>query len=189
MTVAEHKRAVGVFSNRQDAETALDELNKTGFPIDRVSVIATEAKPDDQLAGANMSDRIGEKASVSAATNANANTNVGLFGGIFTSLSTLAVPGVGAVMAAGTLGLTLAGTIAGVGIGTAATNRLIAALTDLGIHEDDAKVYSDRLFYNDYLVIVDGTDEEISKVDGVFRNRGIRDWAIYNRPNDSPVLP
>ena len=189
MTLAEHKRAVGVFSNRQDAETAIDEVNKAGFPMDRVSVIATEAKPDDQLAGANMSDRIGEKASVSAATNANANTNVGLFGGIFTSLSTLAVPGVGAVMAAGGLRLTLAGTIAGVGIGTAATNRLIEALTDLGIHEDDAKVYSDRLFYNDYLVIVDGTDEAISKVEGVFRNRGIRDWAIYNQPNDSPVLP
>ncbi|MBD1880877.1 MULTISPECIES: general stress protein [unclassified Coleofasciculus] len=188
MTVAENKRAVGVFSNRQDAETALDEVNKAGFPIDRVSVITTQAKPDDQLAGANMSDRIGDEASVTAATKANANTNVGLFGGIFTSLSTLAVPGVGAVMAAGGLGLTLAGTIAGVGIGTAATNRLIEALTDLGIHEDDAKVYSDRLFYNYYLVIVDGTDEEIAKVEGVFRERGIQDWAVYNRPNDSPVL-
>lgn len=41
MVLNDDKRAVGVFSSRQKAEYALNELKASGFPMDKVSIIAT----------------------------------------------------------------------------------------------------------------------------------------------------
>jgi len=38
MTVSDRKRAVGVFSSRQQAEQALNELKASGFPMQYGSV-------------------------------------------------------------------------------------------------------------------------------------------------------
>ena len=59
--VSDRKRAVGVFSNRQQAEQALNELKASNFPMDNVSLIARDADQDEQLGGAQMSDRVGNK--------------------------------------------------------------------------------------------------------------------------------
>ncbi|WP_290883149.1 hypothetical protein [Fischerella sp.] len=40
MVVGERRRAVGVFSNRSDAEYALTELRDAGFNMNQISVIA-----------------------------------------------------------------------------------------------------------------------------------------------------
>jgi len=39
MALSLHKRAVGVFSNRRDAEYTLNELRNAGFNMDKVSVV------------------------------------------------------------------------------------------------------------------------------------------------------
>jgi hypothetical protein len=59
---------------------------------------------------------------------------------------------------------------------------LVRTLTDLGIPEKQARVYSDRLHQGDYLVIVDGTEDEIGRAEGIFSDRGIQDWSVYNSP-------
>ncbi|HEY9874637.1 MAG TPA: general stress protein [Candidatus Obscuribacterales bacterium] len=182
MAVLSHKRAVGAFSSRKEAEDALDELRAAGFPMDSVSVVAKDADKGDRLSGADVSDEHGNKPDAGTATGAVAGTAVGMLGGLLVGLGTLIIPGVGPVIAAGTVGSTLATTLAGAGIG-AATGGLVGALADLGIPEEDAKAYSNRLFHGDYLVIVDGTTEEIARAETVLSNRGIKDWAIYNRPN------
>jgi hypothetical protein len=38
-----HRRAIGTFPNRRAAEQALHELKDSGFPMDRVSVVAQDA--------------------------------------------------------------------------------------------------------------------------------------------------
>jgi hypothetical protein len=178
----QHQRAIGVFSSRSQAEHALFELRDAGFNMDRVSVIAQDADKKGDLAGVETSDRVGNKADEGAAKGAVTGTVLGGLTGLLVGLGTLAIPGVGPVLLAGEVATALATTAVGAGIGAAA-GSLLGALVGLGIPEEQAKIYSDRVSRGDYLVIVDGTDAEIRHAENILRNRGIQDFGIYNAPN------
>ncbi len=182
MALGLNKRAVGVFSNRRDAEHALNELRDSGFPMDKVSVIAKEADHDDQLAGADMSDRVGNKADEGAKAGAVTGTALGGLGGLLVGLGALAIPGIGPIMLAGAGATALATTLTGAGIGAVA-GGLIGGLVGLGIPEERARVYNDRVSRGEYLVIVDGTADDIHRAEAVLSRRGIQDWGIYDAPN------
>jgi hypothetical protein len=180
--LGQHRRAVGVFSTRREAEHALNELKNSGFPMDRVSVIARDSDRPDQIAGADTSDRVLNKADEGAGTGAITGTVLGGLGGLLLGLGTIAIPGVGPIIAAGTIGTTLAATAAGAGLG-AAGGSLVGALSGLGIAEDQARVYGDRVSRGEYLVIVDGTAAEINTAEAILSHRGIQEWGVYNNPN------
>jgi uncharacterized membrane protein len=182
MVAGQHKRrAVGVFSTRQEAEEALIDLKNSGFSMDTVSVIARDADRQDELAGASMSDRVMNEADEGAATGAVTGTALGGFAGLLVGLGALAIPGAGPLIAAGTIGTTLATTAAGAGIG-AASGGLVGALAGLGIADERAKVYGDRVSQGGYLIIVDGTTEEIRLAESILHNRGIQEWGVYDSP-------
>ena len=86
------------------------------------------------------------------------------------------------MIAAGSLGLGLVTSAAGIGIGALASGHLIKALANLGIPEEQARAYSDHLLRGNYLVILEGTDDEITRAEAIFSNQGIQDWSIYNLP-------
>ena len=178
----QRQRAVGVFSSRSEAEYALGELRDAGFNMDRVSVIAKDADRKGDIAGVETSDRVGNKADEGAATGAVTGTVLGGLTGLLVGLGTLAIPGVGPVLLAGEVATALATTAVGAGIGAAA-GSLLGALVGLGIPEERAKIYSDRVSRGDYLVIVDGTDAEIRQAENILTNRGIQDFGIYNAPH------
>ncbi len=50
MALAPNKHAIGVFANRQDAESALNELKNSDFPMDKVSVVARDVSENDEMA-------------------------------------------------------------------------------------------------------------------------------------------
>lgn len=183
MTVSHQKHAVGVFSIRDEAEQALILLKESGFPMDKVSIIVRDAHKEPQIAGAQVSDRVGDQ-NVQTATGVVANTLAGsALGSVLVGLGSLAIPGVGVVIAAGSVGLALAATTASTGIEAAAIGGLVKAISDLGIPEEQARAYSDRLHRDHYLVIVDGTDEEIGRAEAIFSKRGIEDWGIFSSPS------
>lgn len=180
--LSQHKRAVGVFSSRRDAEYALSELRDAGFPMAKVSVIAKDAGSGGKLAGADMSDDVGNKADEGAASGAVTGGVLGTLTGLLVGLGAVAIPGIGPVMLAGATATALATTLSGGAIGAAA-GSLFGALVGLGIPEERARVYNDRLSRGDYLVIVDGTDDEIRHAGAILSNRGIQEWGIYDAPN------
>ncbi|WP_413161471.1 general stress protein [Capilliphycus salinus ALCB114379] len=180
MVESDRQRGVGVFSNRQEAEQALNELKASGFPMDKVSIIAKQAEENDQLGEASMSDKVGNK-DVSTATGVAANTMANsALGTVLVGLGSLAIPGIGSVIAAGTLGLALTASTAAIGVEALASNGLVNALTEQGIPEKQASIYRDRLLIGRYLVFVDGTEEEIDRAKGIFSDKGIEDWGVYN---------
>lgn len=180
--IGKHKRAVGVFPNRRDAEHALHELRDSGFPMDRVSVVARDADQNDDIAGADVRDSVGNKAEEGATTGAVAGGALGGITGLLVGLGTLAIPGIGPIMLAGATATTIATTLAGGAIG-AATGGLLGALIGLGIPEERARVYNERVSRGEYLVIVDGRDDEIARAEAILNRRGIQDWGIYDAPN------
>ncbi len=181
MALGQHRRAVGVFPSRHDTGYALNELRDSGFPMDKVSVIVRDADRNDDIAGAQVRDRVGNKADEGAVTGAVAGGALGGLTGLLVGLGALAIPGIGPVMLAGATATAIATTISGGVIG-AVSGGIIGALIGLGIPEERARVYNERVTQGEYLVIVDGTDDEIAKAEAIFRQRGIQEFGIYDVP-------
>lgn len=174
------KLAVGVFSSHEDTESALNELKASNFSMSKVSVIAKQGDEEKQVAGVEMSDRVGGQ-DVESPTQVVSNAVSGAtWGTILLGLTSLAIPGAGPVLAAGSLGAALLTNLAGTGLGTLETNRLIHALADSGIPEEQARVYSDRLIGGNYLVFLEGSDTEVGQAESVLQNQGVQEWGVYD---------
>lgn len=187
MVLREHKRAVGVFSTRREAELALRALKDSNFPMDRVSVITRDADKHSDIAGADVRDNVrerseGNKADEGATTGAIAGGTLGGLTGLLVGLGTLAIPGIGPIMLAGATATAIATTVAGGAIG-AVTGGLLGALVGLGIPEERARVYQDRISRGHYLILVEGTDDEISRAEAILRHGGIEEWGVYDHPD------
>ena len=182
MVATVRRRAVGTFSNRRDIEQALHELKNSGFSMDRVSVIAKDAEQRGDIAGTQTREQVGNKADEGAATGALSGGALGGITGLLVGLGTLAIPGIGPIMLAGATATTLATTLAGAGIGAVA-GGLIGALVGLGIPEERARVYHQRVERGHYLVIVEGTDAEIARAEAIFNRYGIEEFGVYDYPN------
>jgi hypothetical protein len=181
-SISSHRRAVGTFPNRSAAEQALHELRDSGFSMDRVSVVAQDSERNDTLAGAEMSDRADDnKADDGAKVGALSGGALGGLGGLLVGIGALAIPGVGPIMLAGAAATALATTAVGGAIGAAA-GSLLGGLVGMGIPEEHAKVYSDRVAAGDYLVMVDGIDAEIARAETILSHRGIGSWGVYDIP-------
>jgi len=177
----DHRRAVGLFSSRQEAEQAMHQLRDSGFNMDRISIVAKsgdglrDLTHDDERYEPGKSNAEQAKGGAGAGATAGAVTGgaIGLIG----SLGVLAIPGIGA---AAEVGFLLANTLLGGGIG-AASGGLIGALVGWGVPEDRAKYYNDRVYNdNDYLVMVEGSEAEIRTAESILSRGGIRDWGVYN---------
>jgi hypothetical protein len=177
-----HRRSVGVFTHRRDAEQALHELRDSGFPMDRVSVVVRDADRNADMAGASVGENVGNKADEGATVGLLSGGALGGLAGLLVGLGALAIPGIGPVMLAGATATTLATTLAGAGIG-AVTGGLLGGLIGLGIPEERARVYNERVERGHYLVIVDGSNEEIATAEAILHHRGIEEYGIYDRPN------
>lgn len=177
MVTSNQTRALGLFSNREDAEQALTELKSSGFPMDKVSVVAREA-----------GESVGETETIAQVGDKNLDTGAGVVADTLTNsalttvlvgLGSLAIPGIGPIIAAGTLGASLVASVASTGVAAVAFGGVVKALTDLGIPEETARTYTDRLRAGDYLVVVDGSEDDISRAQGIFSGRGIQNWGIF----------
>ncbi|UFP93512.1 general stress protein [Gloeobacter morelensis] len=177
------RRAVGTFSNRAQAEQALYRLRDAGFDMDDVSVISKHEE-GGEIAGADVKDEVGNRAGEGAATGATTGAAVGGLTGLLVGIGALAIPGIGPVMTAGALGTALATTLAGGAIGAAA-GGLVGALIGLGIPKERAEAYNAAVTRGDYLVVIDGTAEEINEAERILNGQGIRDYGVYDAPAGS----
>jgi uncharacterized membrane protein len=177
MTIGQYGRAIGVFPNRQDAEMALQELRDAGFNMDRVSVIARNKDGNNQMSGADVNTNE-EQVKGGAGAGAVAGSATGGLLGLIGGLGVLAIPGVGPVAE---VGIVLANTLLGSGIG-AAGGGLVGALIGWGVPEDQAQHYDDRLNQGNYVLVLEGSSEEVRRAEAILNNRGIRDWGFYSIP-------
>jgi hypothetical protein len=174
-----YKRSVGLFYSRDEAERALRELKDDGFDMNRVNVIAKDADQVTQSAGVDTADHEGNNAAEGAGAGATSGAVLGGITGLLIGLGTLAIPGVGPIIVAGEAATTIATTLAGAGIGAAA-GGIIGGLVGMGIPEDKAKVYSDRVGKGSYLLMVNGTSDDINRAETILHNSGIEEYDVYD---------
>ena len=178
MAINELRHAVGIFPTRQDAELALRELRDAEFNMDKVSVIARETGGGQEFGGAEVRKSPEEQAAGGAGAGATAGAATGGVLGLIGGLGVLAIPGIGP---AAEVGIVLANTLLGSGIG-AAGGGLVGALIGWGVPEDQAQYYDERVAAGEYVILVEGTEAEIRSAEAVLNNRGIRGWGVYGAP-------
>ena len=165
-----------LFDDYAKAQEAVRALESSGFTSNEVS-IASRFRDNGELADE----------ATGAATGASVGAVAGAGTGLLTALGVLAIPGVGPLVAAGVLATTLAGAATG-----AAAGGIIGALTDYGVSEDDAHVYSEDVRRGSTLVSVRAPDDRAQvardilnrhkPVDIAARRKAYTDqgWAKYD---------
>jgi hypothetical protein len=188
MTISKHKRrGIGVFPHKQDAEAALNELRDSGFPMDKVSVIAKE-DGKESLQGKDLKKPPGHPLGKGAKIGSVTGTAIGLLTGLLAGVSTIMIPGIGLVAVAGSAAELIGITLAGGGAG-AISGGLMGVFAALGIPKDRTQVYSDRLAQGDYLVVVEGKSDELMRAEMVLLNdKGIQEWSIYDAHEPDPAM-
>jgi uncharacterized protein (TIGR02271 family) len=136
---------VGLFHNQADAERAIDRLKQAGFSENQIGVALKDRGKQQELI-----EGTGTQAAEGAATGAIGGGVLGGVIGLLAGVGALAIPGVGPIIAGGTL----ASTLAGAGIGAAA-GGLLGALVGMGVPEEDAEHFDRGFRAGGTLVTVD----------------------------------
>ncbi len=148
---------VGVFGHPTDAEKAITDLRAIGINDADISYVYT-SKGETVVEDASGTS-VGENAAAGAGTGAIIGGIAGLVvaNGILPGLGTLFVAGpiATALGLTGAAATTAAGALTGAAAGT-----LIGALTGLGIGEDEAKIYEERVKLGSVLVVVKSHDSD-----------------------------
>ncbi len=171
-----YKRAVGVYKSREDIEAVLKAIKDSGYDMNRVSLMTRHI--DDIEGAKEVTEEHGNEAKEGAAAGATSGTVIGGVGGFLVGVGVLSIPGIGPLLAAGVEISALASTAAGAGIG-AATGGIIGALVGLGIPEEKAKVYEDRIKGGDHLLMVSGNDEQLEQVTSIMQDHHVEEFDIY----------
>ena len=155
------KTAVGVYSTHGDAVHAIKVLKDNGYPAEKLSILGKVNEAANEL------ETKDEKLMKVAGTEVGIGAIAGTTAGILTGIGLFAIPGLGFLFGAGAL----AGAIAGFDIGLIG-GGVVSALTIPGMKTDAAKKYEKELDAGRFLVIAQGTEEEIKRAEEILKGHG-----------------
>ncbi|HHU92131.1 MAG TPA: hypothetical protein GXZ20_03190 [Halanaerobiaceae bacterium] len=152
---------IGVFDDKESAESALREIEDLGFTEEEISLIAKDDGEDSPYMDQNLAD--------GAATGG----AIGGLAGIAASLGALTIPGIGPILAAGPIAAGLTGVAAG---------GIAGSLVDMGIPRERGDYYENEVKSGKILAAVDLMDadeDEIEDIASIFRDNGANDVEIH----------
>lgn len=171
--MAKNKSVFGIYSARNEVESAVNALKDAGFSNSDVSVLLPENLGSKEVITKELVTKQSTKGPEGAAFGAGSGAAVGGALGWLVGVGALAIPGIGPVIAAGPL----VAALAGIGIG-GALGGFAGSLIGLGISEVEAKRYEGRLLNGGILVAVHcETSEEIKRAEGIMAVTGAEDIA------------
>lgn len=150
------------YSSYSEATSVVNALEGAGIPHSDISIISGDksANTAGGTATGMTSGDAAQGASTGAGTGATLGTVLGGGAGLLAGLGSLAIPGVGPIVAAGWLVATLTG--AGVG---AAAGGLAGSLTGAGVSEADAQTYQQHVNDGGTLVTARVDDAKAAQVE------------------------
>jgi hypothetical protein len=158
----------GIYPTRAHAEEAVDALRTAGFRNSDISALLP-----DNVGTKDFAHEKNTKAPEGTTTGA---TTGGLLGGALgwlAGIGSLAIPGVGPLIAAGPI----MGALAGVGVG-GAVGGMIGALVGMGMPEYEAKRYEGRVKNGGILLSVHcDSSEWVKRAKEILKETGAEDLA------------
>jgi hypothetical protein len=153
--------AVAIFDNHDGAEDAVRTLQQAGLDMKKISIVAKGYHTDEQVVGYyNTGDRVTYWGGTGA-----------LWGGLWGLLlgsAFFAVPGIGPLVIGGPL---VAAIVSGLesAVLVGGLSALGAALYSIGIPKDSVLRYETALRADKYLVVVNGTSDDVAKATDILR--------------------
>lgn len=181
MTTHQHTTAIGVFTERAQADRALEALHNAGFTDDMIGFVQRDLR--DTTTGRAATDATETPATADDKAGAAATGAVGggILGGLLGAAAALVIPGIGPAIAGGILITTLGGAAIG-----AVAGGLIGALTNMGIPEDEARYYQQELEAGRTLVTVNAGDRYNEAVT-ILRGQGAYDVHAQPGGTQQPI--
>ena len=166
----------GVFKSRDNAEKAVNQLRSLGISDQRVGILSPgSTSPDVVERGVPVTDT--EDPGMGRAMGAAVGGAMGAAGGATLGLAvaTLAIPGIGPVIAFGMVGAALLG-IVGAAAGSAVGDTVEEELGE-GIPHEDVYLYEDALRHGNSIVIAyaDDDGDQADRAKEVLNNAGAED--------------
>ncbi|GIP41280.1 hypothetical protein J31TS4_45600 [Paenibacillus sp. J31TS4] len=163
------RKIVGVFETEEQAIGAIEALKEQGYTEDDISIVAKDRKET-----AAVEEQTGTKGAKGLAAGAVTGGVIGGAAGLFASVGSLAIPGIGPLLAAGAITATLTGAAIG-----ASAGGFVGSLVGLGISEDEAKAYDDYVRGGMMLVLVETDEARQEGVYDAFRRNGTLNSDTY----------
>ena len=156
------KVVIGVFNDRDRAESALEDLKSQGFERD-ISLVAR----DEEKSGTSMEDQdLTEGAFTGGA--------LGGIAGLLAGAGALLIPGVGPIIAAGPIAATLTGVV---------TGGIAGSLVDYGIPEERGEYYEEQVRQGGILITLKASDDRIDDAASIMRKYGAEDVETHRSGN------
>lgn len=177
MFIGKPKYGVGTISSRSEAETVIEALRNAEFPTDKVALVTQNREPEDENLAVSKEEFVQDKTIEGLKRGTLTAGAIGGVAGTLMGLGAMALPGIGPIAVLG-INSALVGMAAGGFYGTAAGTIMGAALGD-HISQNEVEQYDDRLAQGDYIILIEGSEEEIQTAANILKNEPIKDWAIY----------
>jgi hypothetical protein len=173
--------AVGLFRNHLDAESAIRELQKSGYDMKKLSVLGKDYQTEEKVIGYyNTGERM--------ATWGRAGLFWGWIWGIVFGSAFLIIPGIGPVMVGGPLVSWIVGALEtalfGGGIGA-----LGGALSGIGIPKDSVIRYEMALKASKFILIVHGSALEVREAKHILGRHRAEEANVHHDIGQQLLLP
>jgi hypothetical protein len=155
LDTAGHGSAVAVYDSHSDAEQAIRTLAKSGFDMQKLSIVGKDYSTQEGVVGYyNAGDRMMAWGKSGAFWG-------GLWGMLFGS-ALFVIPGIGPLFAAGPLVAWIVAALEGATV-VGGMSALGAGLFSIGIPKDSVLSYETQIKAGKFVVIAHGTREEVEK--------------------------
>jgi hypothetical protein len=168
---------VAVFAQHPSAENAVKELKNSGFNVKKLSIIGKDYHTEDDVVGFyNTGDRMKFWGKQGAFWG-------GLWGLLF-GAAFLVIPGIGPIVAAGSIVSWIIGALEGAVV-VGGLSALGAGLYSLGIPKDSVVKYETSLKAGKFLLIAHGTADEVQKARDILKTSGAEQVNMHQGPMDA----
>jgi hypothetical protein len=169
---------VAIFGQHSAAENAIKELKNGGFDIKKLSIIGRDYHSEDNVVGFyNTGDRMKYWGKFGA-----------FWGGLWGMLvgaAVLFIPGIGPVVAAGSVITWIIAALEGAVV-VGGLSALGAGLYSLGIPKDSVVKYETTLKAGKFVLIAHGTPEEVEKARGILETSGAEQVNVHPAATEEP---
>jgi len=170
--MSEKNIVVATFNAHTEAEAAVKELQKSGYPMKKLSIVGKDYHTEEHVVGYyNTGDRMKYWGKLGA-----------FWGGIWGLLfgaAFFAIPGIGPILVGGPLVTWIIGALEGAAV-VGGVSALGAGLYSIGIPKNSVLEYETAIKGGKYLVIAHGTADEVAKAKEIIEGTEAVESAVHH---------
>ena len=170
--MSDNKAMVAIYNTHTEAESAVNELQRSGFDIKKLSIVGKEYHTEEHVIGYyNTGERMKYWGKMGA-----------FWGGIWGLLfgaAFFAIPGVGPVLIAGPLVTWIVGALEGA-IVVGGLSAIGAGLYSIGIPKDSALKYETAIKGGKFLLLAHGTADQVTKAKGIIQTTHPAELGLHD---------